>query len=285
MRGDGGVLVVGADGLIGSSVASRLESEGFAVTRTSRRGAPGTVPLDLAALPAAWTPPAEITAAVICAAITSTEECRSRPEACRRVNVEATCELGRRLAAAGARIVFLSTNMVFDGSTPLTPATAPRSPHTAYGRMKAEAEERLLALGGGATVVRLTKVIGRSLPIIDRWRDTLGRGEPIRPLADLVIAPISLALATTVIAAAAREPLGSILHVSASGDVSYAAVATRLAARWGAASALVRPATAADLGLPLEHLPAHTTLDASTIRDRLGIEPPDPWAAIDGVTR
>ncbi len=280
----GRVLVVGADGLLGSAVASRLEADGCRVIRTSRRGAPGAIPLDLASLPAAWAPPPGITAAVLCAAITSTDECRSRPEDCRHVNVDATCELGRRLAAAGARIVFLSTNLVFDGSVAFTPATATRCPRTAYGRMKAEAEERLLAIGEGTTVVRLTKVIGRTLPVIDRWRDSLGRGEPIRPLTDLVIAPVSLDLATTVIAAAAREPLGPILQVSARDDVSYADVAGRLAARWGAASSLVQPASAADLGLAREHLPAHTTLDASLMRDRLGIEPPAPWAAIDGVT-
>jgi dTDP-4-dehydrorhamnose reductase len=146
--------------------------------------------------------------------------------------------------------------------------------------MKAEAEERLLALGG-TTVVRLTKVVGRTLPVIDRWRDSLDRGEPIRPLTDLVVAPVSLDLAAMVIAATAREPLGPILQVSARADVTYADVAARLAARWGAASALVQPASAADLGLALEHLPAHTTLDASLVRDRLGIEPPDPWAALD----
>ena len=283
MHADGGVLVVGADGLLGSAVASRLEAEGCRVIRTSRRGSPGTIPLDLASLPAAWSPPPGLAAAVICAAVTSTDECRTRPDDCRRVNVDATCALGRRLADAGSRIVFLSTNLVFDGRTPFTPATAPRHPHTAYGRMKAEAEERLLALGTGTTVVRLTKVIGRSLPVIDRWRESLARGEPIRPLTDLVIAPVSLDLATTVIAAAAREPLSPILQVSARADVSYADVAARLAHRWGAAADLVRPASAAELGLALEHLPAHTTLDASLMRDRLGIEPPDPWAAIDGV--
>lgn len=283
MPGAGGVLVVGADGLIGAAVAAQLEAAGTPVIRTSRRGSPGSIPLDLAALPAQWSPPSGVAAAVLCAAITSTDECRTRPDDCRRVNVEATCTLGRRLADAGSRIVFLSTNLVFDGGTPFTPATARRLPHTAYGRMKAEAEERLLALGTGTTVVRLTKVIGRSLPVIDRWRDSLARGEPIRPLTDLVIAPVSLDLAATVIAAAAREPLGPILQVSARADVSYADVAARLARRWGAAADLVRPASAAELGLTLEHLPAHTTLDASLVRDRLGIEPPDPWAAIDGV--
>jgi dTDP-4-dehydrorhamnose reductase len=283
MPGAGGVLVVGADGLIGAAVAARLEAAGTPVIRTSRRGSRGSIPLDLADLPATWMPPPGIAAAVFCAAVTSTDECRARPDDCRRVNVDATCTLGRQLADAGIRIVFLSTNLVFDGSTPFAPATARRCPHTAYGRMKAEAEERLLSLGTGTTVVRLTKVIGRSLPVIDRWRESLGRGEPIRPLMDLVIAPVSLDLAATVIAAAAREPLGDILHVSARADVSYADVASRLTAKWQVPPNRVQPATVAELGLPLEHVPCHTTLDASGMRDRLGIEPPDPWAAIDEV--
>jgi dTDP-4-dehydrorhamnose reductase len=282
MAGDVRVLVIGAESAIGSDVAARLEAEGTAVARTSRRGHSADIPLDLAALPAAWSPPPGISAAVLCAAVTSTEACRDRPDEARRVNVEGTLELARRLADTGARIVFLSTNLVFDGSTPFTPATAARCPRTAYGRMKAEAEERLLALGG-TTVVRLTKVVGRTLPVIGRWRDSLDSGEPIRPFTDLLVAPVSLDLAAMVIAAAAREPLGPILQVSARADVSYADVATRLARRWGAAPDLVRPATVAELGLSLEHLPRHTTLDASAVRDTLGIEPPDPWAAIDEV--
>jgi len=283
MAETGGVLVIGADGGIGSAVAARLEAAGVRVVRTSRRGTAGSLPLDLAAVPASWIPPPSIAAAVVSAAVTSTDVCRSRPEEARRVNVEAPLDLGRRITAAGGRVVFLSTNMVFDGSVPFVSADAGRCPRTAYGRMKAETEEGLLALGGGTTIVRLTKVVGRTLPVIERWRETLARGEVIRPLADLVIAPVSLDLAAAVIAAAAREPLGSILQVSARGDIAYAEVAARLAARWGAAPDLVRPATAAESKVGLEHVPAHTTLDATAVRDRLGIEPPDPWAAIDEV--
>jgi dTDP-4-dehydrorhamnose reductase len=283
MAGDARVLVVGADGTIGGAVAARLESAGVTVMRTSRRGTAGSIPLDLATLSASWTPPPRITAAVLCAAVTSTDACRDRPEECRRVNVDATLDIGRRIAEAGARIVFLSTNMVFDGTVPFTQATAPRCPRTAYGRMKAEAEEKLLALGGATTVVRLTKVVGRTLPIIDRWRESLGRGEVIRPLSDLVLAPVSLGLAATVVAAASREALGPVLQVSARADVSYADAARRLAARWGFSPGLVDSMTVAEAGGRLEHVPLHRTLDASAVRDRLGLEPPDPWAAIDEV--
>ena len=278
----GGVLVIGADGAIGEAVAARLEAGGARVVRTSRRGTAGSLPLDLEAVPATWTPPPGIASAVFCAAVTSTDACRDRPEQCRRVNVDATLDLGRRLAAAGARTVFLSTNMVFDGSMPCVPATAPRRPRTAYGRMKAEAEEGLLTLGG-TTIVRLTKVVGRTLPVIEGWRATLGRGETVRPFSDLPMAPVTLHLAAAVIAAAACETLGPILQVSAGADLAYADVAARLAARWGFAPELVQPETVADSGTRLEHVPAHTTLDASAVRDRLGLEPPDPWAAIDEV--
>lgn len=276
-------LVVGADSAIGAAVASRLESGGTPVIRTSRRGTPHSYPLDLAAMPADWSPPSGISAAVLCAAVTSTDACRSRPDECRRVNVDATCELGRRLADAGVRIVFLSTNLVFDGSSPHTAATSTRCPQTAYGCMKAEAEERLLALDTVTTVVRLTKVIGKALPVMDCWRDSISRGQRIQPFSDLVIAPVSLELASAVVAAAAHEPIGRILQVSASADLSYADVAARLVARWGASPQLVQPTSVAELGGLLEHVPRHTTLDASDVQDRLGIAPPDPWAAIDEV--
>jgi dTDP-4-dehydrorhamnose reductase len=283
MATDGAVLVVGADGTIGAAVAARLVAAGRDVIRTSRRNVPGTLPLDLAADPASWRFPGGLSAAVLCAAVTSAEQCRSRPDEARRVNVVAAVELGRRLAASGARIVFLSTNMVFDGSVPFVPPAAARCPRTAYGRMKAEAEETLLAFGELTTVVRLTKVVDRTLPTIEGWRAALGRGETVRPFSDLPMAPVSLELAAAVISAAACEPLGPILQVSARADVTYADVAARLAARWGFARELVRPVPVAESGVGLEHVPAHTTLDATLVRDRLGRELPDPWAALDEV--
>lgn len=279
----GSVLVIGADGAIGAAVAARLEAAGRIVIRAGRRGTPGTLFLDLAAKPGSWRLPDRVSAAVLCAAVTSTEACRSRPDEARRVNAEVPVELGGRISAAGGRVVFLSSNMVFDGSVPRTPAAAPRCPRTAYGRMKAEAEAGLLALGRGTTVVRLTKVVARTLPVIEGWRAALGRGATVRPFSDLTIAPVTLDLAAAVVAAAALEPLGQILQVSARADVAYADVACRLAARWGCAADLVRPMTVAESGIRLEHVPAHTTLDASAVRDRLGLDPPDPWAALDEV--
>lgn len=283
MAAGGTVLVVGADGEIGTAVARQLEASGTPVARTSRRGTADSLPLDLAAAASSWSLPSGVSAAVLCAAVSSTETCSHDPVEARRVNVEATLELARRLTVAGSRLVFLSTNLVFDGSVPFVPADAPRCPRTAYGRMKAEVETELFALDAATTVVRLTKVVGRPLPVFTRWREALARGEPVHPFSDMVMAPVTLAVAASVIAAAAREPLGDILQVSARADVSYAEVARRLAARWGFSADLVKPMVTAGAGLRLEHVPSHTTLDPSAVRDRLGLEPPDPWAAVEEV--
>ena len=283
MAAGGTVLVVGADGEIGTAVARQLEALGTPVARTSRRGTADSLPLDLAAAASSWALPSGVSAAVLCAAVSSTEACWNDPVEARRVNVEATLELARRLAVAGSRLVFLSTNLVFDGSVPFVPADAPRCPRTAYGRMKAEVETELFALDAATTVVRLTKVVGRPLPVFTRWREALARGEPVHPFSDMVMAPVTRVVAASVIAAAAREPLGDILQVSARADVSYAEVARRLAVRWGFSADLVKPMVTAGAGLRLEHVPSHTTLDPSAVRDRLGLQPPDPWAAVEEV--
>ena len=63
--------------------------------------------------------------------------------------------------AVGARLVHLSTDVVFDGrkGSPYVEADAPR-PVTDYGRAKAEAERRVLEAHPGALVVRTSLIVG-----------------------------------------------------------------------------------------------------------------------------
>ena len=285
MGRDAPVLVVGAEGLLGGAVAACLAERGVEVLGTTRRPTAGLLPLDLAAAPSTWLLPERLQAAVLCAAVTSMAACRSQPAAARRVNVDATVELAGRLVAAGARVVFPSTNQVFDGAAAHVPADAARCPRTEYGRMKAEAEVAILGLGTRATVVRLTKIIQRGMPLFAGWRHALGRGQPVQPFADLPLAPLTPGFAAAALVAALDRGTGGVIQVSATDDVTYADVALRMAHAAGQASGLVQPVRAAAAGKELEHVPLHTTLDTTTLRERLGLEPPGPWAAVDAICR
>jgi dTDP-4-dehydrorhamnose reductase len=129
--------------------------------------------------------------------------------------------------------------------------------------------------------VRLTKVLGAGAPLLAQWAAALRAGRTVRPLADMRMAPVPLEFVVEVLLRLAAAPLEGIVQVSATEDITYEQAARHIARRVQAAPSLVQPLTAAASGLSLEHLPAHTTLDATRLRTELGLTPPDPWAAVD----
>jgi len=275
-------LVVGAGGMIGRRLAQRLADQGWAVVRTMRVPEAGAVALDLSRDVASWAPPCEAAVAYLCAAVASVEECRSDPARTLAVNVAGTIALARTLARQGTLMVFPSTNLVFDGSVPFERAEASVAPATEYGRQKAEAEKRLLALWERVSIVRFTKVLGPRTPLLQRWADDLRRRRPIHPFADMVMAPVPLDFAVDVLVRVGQERLRGILQVSGPQDVSYEAAARHVARRVGAPPSLVEPIPTLSSGLTLEHVPAHTTLDPLRLRSELAMTPPDVWTTIDG---
>jgi dTDP-4-dehydrorhamnose reductase len=213
--------------------------------------------------------------------MTSLDYCRSHPAESRAVNVEGTLALAARLSSPQTLCVFPSTNLVFDGSHPFQKADAPTCPRTEYGRQKAEAERRLRQLPGPVCVVRFTKVFGAGAPLLNKWAESLRRGETIQPFSDLAMAPVPLDFAIEVLRQIGMRRLEGVFQVSAADDVTYAEAAWRLARQIGAAEDLVQPTPVAAAGLSFEHLPAHTTLETSRLEAELGLAPPDPWKAID----
>lgn len=170
-------LVVGCDSTIGYALAEHLKKQGYDVIKTSRRQplAEGYSYLDLS-LPNTWHDlPKNVTVAFICAAVTSFEKCRLYPAETQAINVTQPVALAKVLLAAGARVIFLSTNCVYDGSKPYAKIEDPVYPLNEYGRQKAAVEECLLALGSNVSIVRLTKVLTRRLPLIEDWIQSLKR--------------------------------------------------------------------------------------------------------------
>src|SRR5215467_11081115 len=99
------------------------------------------------------------TSLFFCAAITGFAACRNDRELAERVNFSAPSVLARRLVGAGSRVVFLSSNAVFDWREPHVPANREPRPVTEYGHFKAKAEKEFSALGSAASILRLSKVL------------------------------------------------------------------------------------------------------------------------------
>ena len=274
-------LVVGIDSRIGAALAERLAAAGWDVVGTSRRGTPGSLPLDLAALPAVESGLAT-DVCFLCAAMTRQADCQADQDTAWRVNAEAPGLIAQAVAASGVRTILLSTNAVFDGTVGQRAATTPLCPLNSYGRQKAEAERGVLATPG-AVVLRLTKVLAPTLPLFRGWITALREGRTVTAFDDLVIAPVSLDDVTAALLDIASARADGIFQASATVDVSYAEVCRHIAMRVGAAPALVRTNSIRDAGIPASDAPGNTTLDASRLAALTGRPVPAPFDVIDQV--
>jgi len=281
------ILIIGADGFIGHTLAEAFASQGHAVCGTTRRersdGAGERIRLDLATVDANEVSLPAADAAIFCAAMARFADCREQPELTRRVNVTGPSALARRLTAAGTHVVMLSTSAVFDGSTRCVAAEQKTAAVSAYGAQKAEIEAEILALGKKASVLRLTKVISPDMPLFNGWIGSLARGEKIRAFDDLTFSPIRAADVVAAAGAIVEERAGGIYQVSGADDISYATAAEHFAAKLGASRSLIERARAVEHSIPASEVPRFTTLDTSRLQKLTGWVPPRAFEVLDSV--
>ncbi|UPY38179.1 sugar nucleotide-binding protein [Sediminicoccus sp. KRV36] len=269
------IMVIGADGTLGAALRHAAAARGLAVMGTSRRPGGALLPLDLTAAQESWQLPEAVDTAFLLAGNTNMAACEADPEGTARINVEATLTLARRLAAQGAQVVVVSTNLVLSGRTPnAAPGEAP-APQNRYAAQKALVEAAMLApeFPGPAAILRITKIAESLLPLLRGWAQSLRAGQQLRPFDDLVCAPMPLEAALAALLRIAETRASGLFHLGADLDLSYTEIARRLAATLGADPALVQGTTSLAACVKLPARPAHTTLDDVATRARLDLPP------------
>ncbi len=281
-------LLVGGDSEIGAATHRLLQARGQSAVATTRR--PEEIArdrpfFDLTAPIDQWTPPSATRAACIFAAIARIASCHDDPIGARRVNVSQTLALIEHLLELGIHVLFLSTNQVFDGTTPNVRAAAPHSPVSEYGRQKAQVEAALcrhIDRGAPVAILRLGKVVSPHMALINGWIEALSSGLPIQAFDDMRAAPTPIELVTGAIAAVLQDRATGIFQLTGPRDVAYAEIGHFLADRLNADPAQVTVAHARSI-LPQGATPWHTTLDSQLLRERYGFLVPDAWEVVETI--
>ena len=268
------ILVTGAGGQLGAYLIDRLITTGHTIlawsgTRAGHRGAVAITPVDLTDGDAAGRAldRAGPDAIIHAAAVSAADAVRFDPVGARAINVDATRRIADWSDRHGRRLVFTSTDLVFDGSRPWNRETDPAEPLLAYGRTKRDAEPAVLATSGGV-VARICLLFGPSRCgrpyFFDRAVEALRKGEPQSFFEDEYRTPLDLATAAEVLVGLAEGDHSGLFHVGGRERVSRFELMRRAAAVLGLDPGLVRPNRRIDANLP-EPRPADVSLDASKL--------------------
>ena len=98
---------------------------------------------------------------VLSAAYTDVDGCEKNRELAAAVNTQGPVNVAEAAKRAGAKLVFISTDYVFNGKKTVPYETSdPRDPINVYGKSKADAEERILEILPEACIARTSWLFG-----------------------------------------------------------------------------------------------------------------------------
>ncbi|MCY2958282.1 MAG: dTDP-4-dehydrorhamnose reductase [Planctomycetota bacterium] len=161
-----------------------------------------------------------------CAAVTNVDGCEGDPLLAYRVNGLGTAWLAEAAAAIAGKLVYVSTDFVFDGTQQGVPyeVDARVSPLSVYGASKRLGEEAVLSYDRAKNyVVRTSWVFGpggKNFPraIIDRARS----GQPLKVVTDQIGRPcMTFDLAEALLDLCELAPLPGIYHAANEGQCSW----------------------------------------------------------------
>jgi dTDP-4-dehydrorhamnose reductase len=217
--------------MLGSALADEATARGHAVTLLSRQE------LDVThARQAAYSLREHQPELVFhTAALTKVNYCEEHPEEAQHVNVQGTAHVTAAAAELGARLVYFSTDYVFDGSgsEPILEDAAP-APLNAYGESKLAGERHVADYEYGH-IVRTSGVFGRRhdgaernffRAVFDRLAQTDGAIEVVDDQRTCVsFAPHLAAMLLGLVEAG----LPRLLHLTSAGENSWHGWARELA--------------------------------------------------------
>ncbi|MDX9972624.1 MAG: SDR family oxidoreductase [FCB group bacterium] len=240
------VLITGASGFVAGSVIDQAP-EGWALHALSRSAPPvarrglawhSLDPLDAPSLEEAFRT-IRPEAVIHTAAMADIDKCEAEKELARRVNAGFTRDLARLSVEGGARLIYVSTDNVFDGFRGQYTEEDTPGPVNFYGVTKMEGEEAVLeALPRTGVVVRTSLVMG--LPVLGKGNSFLSRmmkswedGKPVGVPANETRTPIDIITLGQALIELVDNPVVGYLHTSGNETVNRLDMVQRIAAHLG----------------------------------------------------
>lgn len=282
------ILVTGANGLLGQTLIMQLLEKKYEVIGTGR----GPTRLIAAAVEGYTYKDLDITDGpatsefiiqenpaliVHAAAMTQVDQCELHKQECYNVNVTATRFIIDAALAIQAKLIYVSTDFIFDGKDgPYREDDTP-APVNYYGSTKLVAENAVMESGLDWAIARTILVYG-TVPSVGRvnivgWVKTmLEEKHPINMVTDQLRTPTFVKdLARGIVLMIEKNATG-IYHLSGEEQMTPYQMAVETARFFGLDPSLVKEAASPDIRQPAVR-PPRTGFDITKAKQELGFQP------------
>jgi dTDP-4-dehydrorhamnose reductase len=211
---------------------------------------------------------------VLTSAYTDVDGCEINRDLAFDVNCRGAVNVARAAKQFGVRLIFISTDYVFDGTKTTPYATDdPRSPRSVYGQSKAEAEIQISGLLSDCCIVRTSWLFGAGGKC---FPDTILKLAATRPQLEVVGdqrgSPTYSSDLAHAIVQLCRQGASGIVHVTNRGECSWYEFAREIIARAGLTT-VVHETTSDKFVRPAQR-PKYSVLSPESLEKR-GIAMPD----------
>jgi dTDP-4-dehydrorhamnose reductase len=295
------VLVIGGGGQVGGKVLSYCKERGIEtystyMSRQPTLGVEHSYPLDKTDASSArkLIHTLQPQAIVDTAALHNVDYCETHKEEAWKVNVAGTRNVAEAARRSRAKIVFISTDYVFDGEKGNYSESDTPHPISEYGVTKVEAEKEVAKISNDHLIIRpsviyswvpesqlaLGSVSGKPVNFGMWVFQKLSKGEKINAVDDQFSSPTLADILAEAIVKGIENDLTGVYHIAGKSRLSRFEFTLRLAEKMGFSRDLISRLKTSDLK-QVARRPVDSSLDVSRVERDLKISLPTIEKALE----
>ncbi len=266
------LLITGGSGFVGQNLAEFFSRRWSVVTTSQQELTEQTFPLDIRDAGAVLSTFERATPDVVihAAGNKNLRFCEEHRDDAHQINAVGTQNVARACRAVGARMIYLSTDLVFDGSRGGYREDEQPRPASAYGISKLEGEKLAREELVDLAVCRSGGIYGKRSPLL-RWLSAeLEAARTVECFADVFNSPTYVENLGEMIETIIEKKLAGLFHTAGRERVSRFDFFGTCARTFDLNQELLKPVTAAELKEQLL-LQTDSSLSVEATSNKLGI--------------
>ena len=281
------ILVTGAGGLLGSKLVRLLSKDHEVIpTHSLHSPQPNSIKMNIADEKTVSTVLKSIVPEVVihAAAMTNVDGCESDRELAWSINAQGTKNIALECRTIHARLIYVSTDYVFDGKVGLYSEQYKTNPINYYGLTKLNAERFVKELCRDSAVARTSVIYGWHAIKMNfaTWIvKSLRNHEQVDVAMDHYNSPTLADDLAEILRKIVEDKVSGVYHTCGGERISRYEFALKIAEMFKLDTSLIKPAKMVDIKAWIAKRPRDSSLSIEKLRRDLNIDPPDLAHALD----